>query len=432
MGNSNKVIKNASWIIVCRVIQSLLTLIITMLTARYLGPSNYGLINYASSIVAFVVPIMQLGLGNVLVQEMVNSPENEGEINGTALIMSFFSAILCMIGVVLFDLVVNTGEKVTIIVCALYSILLFFQGLELIKYWYQAHYLSKYSSITSLIAYFIVSTYKAVILIAGKNVYWFAISNALDYCIIVCVLLILYRKLGGKKLSFSLDRAKKLFAKSRYYIVANMMVAIFGHTDRIMIKLMMDDASTGLYSAAAGCAAMANFVYTAIVDSARPAIFEALKVSREKFEKRLAQLYSVIIYLSLIESIVVVVASGLIIKILYGKDYIDAVPALRIAIWYTTFSFIGTIRNIWILAEGKQKWLWVINLSGALANVLFNFLTIPYLGIMGAAWASLITQFFANVIISYLIKDTRGNTYIMLRGLNPRLLVDILHRKARK
>ena len=220
MGNSNKVIKNASWIIACRVIQSLLTLIITMLTARYLGPSNYGLINYASSIVAFVVPIMQLGLGNVLVQEMVNSPENEGEINGTALIMSFFSAILCMIGVVLFALVVNAGEKVTIIVCALYSILLFFQGLELIKYWYQAHYLSKYSSITSLIAYFIVSTYKAVILIAGKNVYWFAISNALDYCISVCVLLILYRKLGGKKLSFSFDRAKKLFAKSRYYIVA--------------------------------------------------------------------------------------------------------------------------------------------------------------------------------------------------------------------
>ena len=71
----NKVAKNATWIIGCRIVQSVLALIINMLTARYLGPSNYGLITYASSIVAFVVPIMNLGLSNILVQEIVNNPE---------------------------------------------------------------------------------------------------------------------------------------------------------------------------------------------------------------------------------------------------------------------------------------------------------------------------------------------------------------------
>ena len=64
----NKVVKNAKWIIVCKVVQSLLQLVIGMLCARYLGPSNYGLINYAASIVAFVLPIMQLGLQSTLVQ----------------------------------------------------------------------------------------------------------------------------------------------------------------------------------------------------------------------------------------------------------------------------------------------------------------------------------------------------------------------------
>ena len=40
-----QVVKNASWIIVCKVMQSILQLVIGMISARYLGPDNYGLIS---------------------------------------------------------------------------------------------------------------------------------------------------------------------------------------------------------------------------------------------------------------------------------------------------------------------------------------------------------------------------------------------------
>ena len=77
MSTYKKVVKNASWIIVCRIVQSLIALVIGMISARYLGPSNYGLLNYASSVVAFVVPLAQLGFRNVLVEEIVSHPERE-------------------------------------------------------------------------------------------------------------------------------------------------------------------------------------------------------------------------------------------------------------------------------------------------------------------------------------------------------------------
>ena len=73
----NRVAKNAAWIIACKIVQSLITLVIGMLTARYLGPSNYGLITYASSLVAFALPIMQLGMANILVRELVDHPTRE-------------------------------------------------------------------------------------------------------------------------------------------------------------------------------------------------------------------------------------------------------------------------------------------------------------------------------------------------------------------
>ena len=73
--SKNRALKNASWIIVCRVIQSLLSLVIGMITARYLGPSNYGVISYVSSVVAFALPIMQMCLNQTLVKEFFQSPE---------------------------------------------------------------------------------------------------------------------------------------------------------------------------------------------------------------------------------------------------------------------------------------------------------------------------------------------------------------------
>ena len=89
MSTRSRIIKNASWIIVCRVVQAFFNLFISMVTARFLGPSNFGIINYAESIVAFVIPIMKLGFTNIIVHEMINDKEREGEILGTTLISCF-------------------------------------------------------------------------------------------------------------------------------------------------------------------------------------------------------------------------------------------------------------------------------------------------------------------------------------------------------
>ena len=426
---SNKIIKNASWIVIGKTAQSVLGFIVGMLTARYLGPSNYGIINYAASLVAFVVPIMNLGFSNILVQEIVLDKSNEGKILGSSILLSLVSSLACMIGIFVAASILNPGERETIIVCVLYSILLIFQAADLIQYWFQANYLSKYSSIVSLCAYGIVSAYKIFLLATNKSVYWFAVSNAFDYMLISVLLLILYSRLGGGKLSFSWNTAKALFSKSKHYIVSSLMVTIFAQTDKIMLKLMIDETATGYYAAAVVCAAVTGFIFSAIIDSFRPTIFESKKQSEEKYERNMSRLYCIVFYLSLIQCIGITVFAELMIKILYGEDFVSAVNPLRVVVWYTTYAYFGSIRNIWILAENKQQYLWIINLSGALANVLLNYLLIPLWGIVGAAIASLITQFFTNVIVNYLIPPIRHNNALMFRGLNPNVILELIKKK---
>lgn len=428
----NKVAKNASWIIGCKIIQSLAAFIIGMFTARYLGPSNYGLINYASSVVSFVVPIMHLGITNILVQEIIQCPDDEGVILGTSLVLCCSSSVLCMVGAVSFTLIANVGEADTIIVCALYSISLFTQALEIVQYWYQAKFLSKYTAIVSVFAYLIIALYKIFLLVTEKNIYWFAVSGGLDYLIISICIIVIYKKLGGAKLKFDLQTAKRLFSKGKYYIVSSMMVTIFAQTDKIMLKLMIDNSATGYYSTAVTCAGISSFVFAAIIDSFRPLIFEKKKENDQEFEKSLTQLYAIVIYLSLLQSLVMTFFAGLIIKIIYGASYLAAVPALQVVVWYSTFSYLGSVRNIWILAENKQKYLWVINLTGALFNIILNLLLIPIMGIIGAALASLCTQFFTNVIIGFIIRPIMHNNFIMFKSLNPKVLICLLKNKGKK
>lgn len=428
----NKVAKNAAWIIGCKLVQSLLAFFVGMMTARYLGPSNYGLITYAASLVAFVVPISTLGLNNILVREFIDNTEMEGVNLGSAIFLNLISSVLCIIGVSVFSALINPNEPMTTIVCFLYSLILLFQAIEQINYWFQAKLLSKYTSIVSLCAYSVVASYKIYLLATEKSIYWFAVSNALDALLIAVANLVIYHKLGGQKLSISFKTGKRLFAKSRFYIVSSMMVTVFAQTDKIMLKQMLDDAAVGYYGAAVACAGLTSFVFAAIIDSFRPSIFEGLKINQQVFEHRLKMLYSMIIYLSFAQSVIMAVFSNLIVHIIYGKEYFLAGGALRVIVWYTTFSYLGAVRNIWILANNQQKMLWKINLSGALANVILNAILIPVWGVNGAALASLITQFFTNVVIGYIIPSIRANNAIMMCGCNPRYIIDIIKQLLQK
>lgn len=421
--NANRILNNSFWIIGGKLGQAALGLVVTMLSARYLGPSGYGLINYAAAIVAFVMPIMHLGLDATLIQEVIANPDREGEILGTATTMCFTSGIACIIGVIAFAGITGRGETETMIICGLYSIQLLFQALEMVRFWFQAKLLSKYTAMIMLAAYIVVSAYKIILLVTGSSIYWFAVSQALDFAIISFALLFFYKRMGQQRFSFSFTRAKDMFSRSRYYIVSGLMVTIFAQTDRIMLKMMLDEAAVGYYSAAVACAGMTGFVFVAIIESARPAILEQKQHSQIDFQHGMTLLYSVVIYLSLVQSAVVALFAHWIVRILYGTAYAATIPALRIVVWYTTFSYLGGARTIWILAEEKQKLLPIINLGGALMNVLLNLFLIPVWGIRGAAAASLTTQIFANVIMGYIIAPIRENNRLMLQALDFRLLL---------
>ena len=63
----NRFFSNVMWDMGGKIFQMVLTLVVGMLTARYLGPSNYGVIGETASYVSFFSVICQLGFTSTAV-----------------------------------------------------------------------------------------------------------------------------------------------------------------------------------------------------------------------------------------------------------------------------------------------------------------------------------------------------------------------------
>ncbi len=418
----NKTVKNAGWIVGGRVAQMLVSLVVGLLTARYLGPSNYGVINYAAAYTAFFTAFCTLGINSVLVKEFIDRPDEEGKIIGTSLILRAVSSFLSVIMIMCIVFVVDAGETTTLWVVALSSIGSVFHICEIFNFWFQSKLQSKVTAMTSLAAYILTALYRIVLLITQRNVLWFAFSSSLDYIFVGVFLLIAYKKHGGSRLSFSWDYGKRLLSRSCHFILPSLMVSIYGQTDKIMLKQMMGTEEIGYYSTAVALCNMWCFVLTAIIDSVYPSIMEAHKHDEELFIRRNKQLYAIVFYLSVFVSVLYVIFAELIILVMYGEAYMPSVTPLRIITWYTAFSYLGVARNAWIVSKQQQKYLIVIYASSAFVNVILNFVLIPGLGTAGAALASLITQMVTILVAPLLVKGLRENSKmlieaIMLRGV---------------
>ena len=413
----NKETKNAGWLIGGRVVQMVLSLLVGVLTARYLGPGNYGLIGYASSYVAFFTSLCTLGLNSVIIKDFVDNPEEEGKAIGSAIVMRIASSVLSAAMIVSFVAIVDRDEPLTIAVVALSSLGLIFHVFETFNFWFQSRYKSKITTIATLLAYIITSAYKLVLLYFGKSVRWFAFATSVDYIVVAAILYIAYKNYRGPKLEFSLTKCKALLNKSYHYILSGMMVAIYGQTDKLMLKQMLDEASVGYYNTASTICKMWVFVLVAIIDSIYPTILSLHKENEEAYKRKNKQLYAIVFYVSVTVSLIMCAIGGFVVKILYGDAYTPAIMPLKIITWYTAFSYLGVARNAWIVCEGKQKYLKYMYLSAAVINVILNFSLIPVWGASGAAFASLVTQIFTSIVLPLLIPALRPNAKLMLSAI---------------
>ena len=416
----SKVVQNTSWIIAGKSLQMVISFLVGIVTARYLGPSNYGLISTATAYTSFFHPFCTMGLSAVFVKMVLDNKEDEGKLLGSGILMRCASSVLSMSVMMVVVIFVNPNDRVLQTVCFIHSFVLLFQAFDLFDYWYQSKYKSKFSSIIGVIGYAASAIYKVALLVLDKSVEWFAFATVLDFLVIAFIYMLYTVPKNKIRLSFSVDSAKLLFNSGKHFILSNVLVVSYAYLDRIMLSKMIDSAAVGLYTTAITICSLWVFVLAAYINSVRPSVVESYQTNLEEYKKKLIQLYSVVIRLSVIISAFICLFSRTLVLLLYGREYIGSVNTLRIITWYTGFSYLGVARSVWTVCENKQKYEKYFAFGGVVTNIILNVCFIKNWGIEGAALASLVTQIVTNVMLPYVIKETRENAIMVIKAFNPK------------
>lgn len=422
--SNKKLFANASWIMVGRVFQLVLTFVTTMLTARYLGPSENGKLVYVFSYVQLFLPLCALGLNDIIVKELVDNRDKNDEILGTMIVMRSIVSLISMITSMILVGLLNS-EPIYRMIALLQSLSLLFQSFDCIMYFYQSRLLSRKSGTAYALAYILASFFRIYAILSKKGILWFAFAQSLDYIMVALLLCIVYFK-DKNSLKCSISMAKMLLRKSYHYILAGLMVVIYGKvTDTLLLGKMINETMVGYYSAGTTLCNAWPFVLTAIIDSFSPVIIDSFKVNKEVFYKKLKQLYAMIFYISVVVAIGITLLSDLAISIIYGAEYAPAAVPMKIYAWSTAFSYLGVSRTIWMQCNNKTKYEVHIALFGAITSVVLNFLLIRSFGIIGAAIAAVLTQLLTNFIFLFTMKETRENAKLILDAI---LLKGVLNR----
>jgi O-antigen/teichoic acid export membrane protein len=102
-------------------------------------------------------------------------------------------------------------------------------------------------------------------------------------------------------------------------------------------------------------------------------------------------------------------------------------PALSILIWSEIFIFYGLIHYEILISTDKQKIYLIFCSTGALANVILNFVLIPRYGIVGASVATLVSYILsAGAIMGHLIPADRKYNVVGCKAMVKPMLASVI------
>lgn len=389
---------NTSWLIAEKGLRILSGLFIGVWVARYLGPEQFGIFSYALAFTAIFAGIAKLGLDGIMVRELVNHPEKRDTYLGTAFWLKILGAFIVM-GVIAAIVPFTRNDATTNLFIFIIAAGLVFQSFEVVEFYFQSQVLAKIVSICKVIQLALSSMIKIYLVLTEAELFWFVLVTAFDALSLSVSYFIAYqlRKNPTFYKHFDLTIAKQLLKDSWPLIFAAIVVSIYMRIDQIMIKEMLGEYEVGIYSAAVRLSEAFYFIPMLITASLFPAILNAKNQSDELYKQRLQRLYTFMVWFAIVIALPMTFLSDWLILLLFGQTYQEAGQVLMIHIWAAVFVFLGVSFGKYLLAENLTKIAFQRTLIGAVSNVLLNLWLIPIYGVAGAAMATLLAQFMANV-----------------------------------
>lgn len=406
--DKQKVVANIYWAVLGKCVNLLGSLIVGIIVARYLGPDQYGLMNYVISFVTMFQVFADFGLDSIQIREESKNLNDRDKLIGTTFILKLACAAVAILLISLFSYLYVDDVR-TIMLILLYSATIIFNTTWVIRNHFTAMVWNEYIVKTEISRTVIGIAIKLILLYFKAPLSWFVAALVLDSILLASGYSLSYSKKIGRirKWTFDKECARYLLSQSFPLLLSGTALVIYHRIDQVMIGDMLDNQSVGIYAVATRFVEVMIFVPTIIAQTVTPLLVKMRKETPEKYDRMASMFMNVTVWLCAIMAVSVSMIAYPLVYFTFGSQYLAAVSVLMIMAYKVIGDALSQMSGQLIIVEGRQKYVSLRNVIGCVVCVALNWLFIPRYGIYGAAVVSIVTVLSSGLVANFIIPSYR-------------------------
>lgn len=404
MSQIQTIFKNFSWLLVSQIITTICAFVWTVLIARYLGVSDYGIMNFAVSFTGIIALTMDFGISTHIIRHIATDYDSAPKYLGNAIplksVFSFFTMLLALI-----ILILLRCDEFTIQITLLFTLeRIFMSMIGLFNGSLQAVEEGKYQAIGNTLLNTLLLIFILISIFCNFGLYGITLAYLIANLIVVIFQYFAVKKRVSKP-KFELDRdfCKKITLYSIPFALTSFFSIIYSSIDMVMLTHMVSSYANGIYSAAYKLISVFSTffgVYSAVIFPVMSRFYKNEKnLLTISFEKSIKYLLLIVIPLSFS----IIVYSQDIIILFFGREYLAASSVLNILLWTISLSFIDGVSMNLLNASHKEKYVTITFTIAAIFNTILNIFIIPKYSYNGAAITTVVSELLICFLFLYSI-----------------------------
>ena len=387
------------------VLNSLLSVALVFLLARYLGPKNYG---FYSAVIAFgglFAILADFGIYPILIREMASKPKEQEKIFGKVLVLRLLSAFLvCLLAFLVsfltpYPLFIKWAIGIVALQSLFASLTNFFVSV------FQLHYQMDLPVLFEVLGRAVLLALVLIVVhfkLGFLEIFWFlALSSFLN----LALLFLLATRYIKIKPQFDLEFFQHFLRECWPVGIVVILLLVHFKTDTIILSLEKSAYEVGLYGAAYRIIEVMILI-PLIFSSLLLPKFSEFAFSDQKALKQIFQKAFDILFLFALPLVAfLIIFAPQIIVTIAGIDFVGAIAPLRILVLAVFWPFLYFPIYYLLVAARKQKALIFPWGAVTVLNIALNLILIPKFSYKGAAFATFVTEAVLFISAYFISKE---------------------------
>lgn len=422
MNTVQRIAKNTAVLFAAQFVVAILSLVLSISIARKLGDVTFGEYSFALAFTAIFAVFSDLGYNTLLLREVAKDKSQVNKyLNNTLGIDALLSILIFALIVIVINLMgYPANTKNVVYLFGIYTLLRSFSGV--FKVTFRAFEKMEYEAGIAIFTNIIRVSLGLLVLFLGYSLIELALVFIfLSIFDVLFSLLVCKRKFVKPKIELNFNFWKNTIKIALPLSMLSMFGIIYVRADTIMLSMIKGDAVVGWYNAAYNLIRQLKIIPILFLTSLFPAALGVFNKSKSQFYRYYEKSIRYLVALGLPMAIGLTLFSKDIIIFIYGDQYINSIPALRILSWDCLLLFIYVALGNALVGMGKERQVVFSALICAGVNITLNFFLIPKFSLVGSAVATVFAETILLFSYLYLLKKYLRNLPIYKIIVKPTL-----------